>query len=263
MEWRDEEILMLVKVYPTPSKKYGETVCSAGITRHGKWIRVYPVPYRDLPPSQQFVKFQWIRARITQAKEKLSRPESHKIDLNSIKLLEKIPAGDKWGERENYFLPYVSKSLEVLFENQKIHNVSLGAFKPKKVKDFIIEPSEDEWDLGQKGILSQTSLFNDRRATLEKTPYRFRYKFTCNDDRCVGHNMIILDWEVFESYRRWKRIYKDGKLTLEKLKEKWLTYFFQKRESYFVVGTESEFGKFMILSIISTKRKESQLRFGF
>ena len=75
--------------------------------------------------------------------------------------------------------------------------------------------------------------------------------------------MVILDWEVFESYRKWKRIYKDEKITLEKLRYKWLTYFFVERETYFVVGTESEFGKFMILTVVSPKRKDPQLSLGF
>lgn len=260
MDWREEEILILVKVYPTPSKRYGETVCSAGLTRDGKWIRIYPVPYRDLPQSQQYTKFQWIKARVTRAKEKLNRPESHRIDASSIQLLEKIPAGNQWGEREKYFLPYVNKSLESILENQVKHNISLGAFKPKHVTNFIVEASKGEWDLSQQGILNQTTLFHSGRPTLEKIPYRFRYEFICDDPRCTGHNMVILDWEVFESYRRWKRVYKDEKLTIEKLKYKWLTYFFEQRETYFVVGTESEFGKFMILTVVSPKRKEAQLK---
>ena len=210
--------------------------------------------------NQQFSKFQWIKARVKLTEEKLSRPESHKIDQTSIQLLEKIPAGNQWGEREKYFLPYVSKSWETILENQEKHNVSLGAFKPKLVTDFIVEPSNDEWDLSQKGILNQTTLFSTNRMPLEKIPYRFRYKFICDDSRCNGHNVIILDWEVFESYRRWKRMYRDEKLTIEKLKFKWLTYFFEQRETYFVVGTDSMFGKFMILTIVSPKRKESQLK---
>lgn len=263
MEWKEEEILILVKVYPSPSKKYGETVCSAGLTRSGKWIRIYPVPYRDLPPSQQFSKFQWIRAQISKAKEKLNRPESYKIDPNSIKLLEKIPAGKQWGEREKYFIPHISKSLEVILENQKKRNISLGAFKPKLVTNFIIERSNNNWDISRQGILNQTSLFHKNRKTLEKIPYQFRYEFRCDDTRCKGHNMVILDWEVFESYRRWKRIYENEKDALAKLKHKWLTYFFGQRETYFVVGTESQFGKFMILTPISPKRKEGQLELGF
>ena len=255
MEWRQEEILIIVKVYPSPSKKYGEIVCTAGITKDGKWIRVYPVSYRDLPFTQRFSKFQWIQAKVAQTKEKLNRPESHKLDQNSIKLLTQIPAGAGWKEREKYFVPLVSKSLEELEDLKKQKGVSLGAFKPKLVKDFIIKPVQANWELKKKVILGQSQLFNQQRSPLEKIPYTFRYEFICDDQRCLGHNMIILDWEVCEGYRNFKNVYKDEILTLQKLKEKWFDYFFNQRESYFVVGTDSEFGKFMILTVVSPRRK--------
>ncbi len=57
MTWKEEEVLVIVKVYPSPSIKYGEVVCTAGITNEGKFIRLYPIPYRDLPDEQQFKKF--------------------------------------------------------------------------------------------------------------------------------------------------------------------------------------------------------------
>ncbi len=41
-----QRILVTVKTYPTLSRKYGETVCTAGIGEDGTWIRIYPVPFR-------------------------------------------------------------------------------------------------------------------------------------------------------------------------------------------------------------------------
>ncbi len=107
--WQPEEILILVKVYPTPSSKYGETVCTAGLTKDGNWIRVYPVPYRTLKIEQQFQKFQWIQANIQKASEKLQRPESYKIDADSIELLRQVKAGKTgwtyfFKQREAYFV---------------------------------------------------------------------------------------------------------------------------------------------------------------
>ena len=114
MTWKTEEILVIVKVYPTPSNKYGETVCTAGITRNSKWIRLYPIQFRDLPTSKQYDKFQWIRVKITPSNEMLRRPESYKINIASIELLEKISSKSGWKEREKYFLRAISKSLEDL-----------------------------------------------------------------------------------------------------------------------------------------------------
>jgi len=259
MEWRSEEILIIVKVYPVPSKKYGETVCTAGITKSGAWIRLYPIPYRNLPPDKKFAKFQWIRARVAPASEKLQRPESHKIDPDSIELLHTIPAQAGWSERERYFLPLTSPSLELIMQEQEKYKTSLGAFRPKEVKNFVIEKITDCWTPKQLGTLAQTSLLHTNKTTLEKIPYKFRYQFTCDNPHCTSHDMVILDWEAVESYRNFKRIYKDERTTLQKLKEKWLDYFFRERESYFVVGTDSEFGKFMILTVVSPRRKTDQM----
>ena len=41
-----QRILVTVKTYPTLSRKYGETVCTAGIREDGTWVRIYPVPFR-------------------------------------------------------------------------------------------------------------------------------------------------------------------------------------------------------------------------
>ena len=57
-------ILITVKAYPSPSRKYGETVCCAGIDIDtARWIRLYPIPFRDLDTSQKFKKYTIIRVR--------------------------------------------------------------------------------------------------------------------------------------------------------------------------------------------------------
>ncbi len=43
-----QRVLITVKTYPTLSRKYGETVCTAGIREDGSWVRIYPVPFRRL-----------------------------------------------------------------------------------------------------------------------------------------------------------------------------------------------------------------------
>ena len=55
-----ERILITVKTYPTLSRKYGETVCTAGVREDGSWVRVYPVPFRRLGETEQYRKFDWL-----------------------------------------------------------------------------------------------------------------------------------------------------------------------------------------------------------
>ncbi|SRR5258708_2108427 len=260
--WEEKEVLVLVKAYPTPSIKYGETVCTAGITRDGKWIRLYPVQFRDLPKEKQYSKFTWIRVKVTPSAEKLGRPESHKIDQDSVEILGRIEAGKHWTERESYFLPHVSKSLDELMELRDTKNVTLGAFKPKEVTDFRWEKGGSGWTDKQLASLEQKNMFSATKTTLEKIPYSFHYKFKCDDERCKGHDMTILDWEVIESYRNFKKTYVSDEETLPKVHQKWFDYYWKLRESYFVVGTDSEFNRFMILGVISPRRKEAQLTLG-
>ena len=44
-----KNVLVTVKAYPNLSRKYGETVCVAGIDLDSKqWIRLYPIPFTRL-----------------------------------------------------------------------------------------------------------------------------------------------------------------------------------------------------------------------
>ena len=59
-----EKILILVKTYPTPSTKYVETVCTAGIRADGSWVRIFPVPFRSYKEYQRYMKYQWVECSI-------------------------------------------------------------------------------------------------------------------------------------------------------------------------------------------------------
>jgi hypothetical protein len=48
-----QRVLITAKTYPTLSRKYGETVCTAGVREDGTWVRIYPVPFRRLSEEQQ------------------------------------------------------------------------------------------------------------------------------------------------------------------------------------------------------------------
>src|SRR3989442_3655183 len=91
------KILIWGKTYPELSTKHIETVCTAGVLESGKPVRLYPINYRYL--NEQFDLYQWITAGIQKNADD-SRPESFKIDIDSIKLGEKVPTTkDEWGKR--------------------------------------------------------------------------------------------------------------------------------------------------------------------
>ena len=59
-----DRILITVKTYPTLSRKYGETVCTAGVRPDGSWVRIYPVPFRRLGEAEKYKKFDWIECSL-------------------------------------------------------------------------------------------------------------------------------------------------------------------------------------------------------
>lgn len=62
--WETKNVLVTVKAYPNPSRKYGETVCVAGVDlKTSKWVRLYPIPFRDLDDEKKFAKYSVIEVR--------------------------------------------------------------------------------------------------------------------------------------------------------------------------------------------------------
>src|SRR5437879_1598199 len=51
-------LVVTVKAYPAISQKHGEAVCVAGIRTDSapRWVRLWPVYFRDLPFSERFQK---------------------------------------------------------------------------------------------------------------------------------------------------------------------------------------------------------------
>lgn len=49
-----QRILILCKTYPSPSARYVETSCVAGMSDDGRLIRLFPVPFRLVEDDQQF-----------------------------------------------------------------------------------------------------------------------------------------------------------------------------------------------------------------
>src|SRR5690606_8085918 len=109
-------LLITVKTYPHPSVRYQETVCTAGLTEQGDWIRLYPLPFRYLPDDLRFDKYQWIELDAKRNSAKDPRPVSYRPDVSSIKLGEKLGTRDGWAKRKTVVLRKVRGSIEELRE---------------------------------------------------------------------------------------------------------------------------------------------------
>ena len=195
------KVLITVKTYPIPSAKYDELVCTAGVTESGDFVRLYPINFRDLPFSQQYKKYQWIEVIAEKHRGRDVRRESYRPDSNTIQIIgEPLKSNPgNWAERARYALAKKARSMEELNDQRKDDRTSLGIIKPKKVHDLVISDDDPEWKAGFKAALQQARLWDDRivsKVPPRKVPFKFRYRFECDDPRCNGHRMMIEDWEV-------------------------------------------------------------------
>ena len=232
------KILIAVKTYPEISSKYTETVCTAGISADTKkLVRLYPIRFRYLEGSQQFKKYQWVQANIRKASAD-PRPESYNIDPESIELMNLIPAGKTWDERYSWLINEntVFPSVESLRAAQENSGTSLGIIQPKKVKRVIIQLRNDkeinEAVSKKDSVISQLDMF-EKKKDLYILPIRIMIEFVCNDSKCKGHKMSILDWELGQLYRK----VINGPDWQEKIEAKITEEIFgENRDTYIILG---------------------------
>lgn len=251
MKSETKQILITIKAYPNPSKKYVETVCVAGIDlKQSKWIRLYPVPFRDLELKKKFKKYDIIQANVMKASDD-TRPESYKIDRDTISVIDSLGTSDGWKARKKYILPLSDKSMCDINRKCEETGISLGLFKPDRKVEFSWEQVPDKWKPGTELQYTQLTLFNAQMKVLDKIPYIFRLKYHCqNEPKCNGHNQCVIDWEIGQSFRSWKYKYKTDDKTIQKIKEKWQDEMFgEKKDTYLFVGNQSRFKTFMILGV--------------
>lgn len=220
-----------------PAKKGIEVSCTGGITEDGKWIRLFPVPYRFLDGDKQFKKYEWIKVSVTKATND-PRPESFKLNADTIEIGKSISTKNEWRARRELIKPLLCHSMcQIRRERDEADWPTLGIFKPAEIRRLIIEPAEQpEWTADQLADLKQTLLFQTSPPrALEKIPYSFKYDFRCADVACSGHQMICTDWEMCQSYRRWRKAYRDKWEMV--FRERYERDMIEKFDTHFYVGT--------------------------
>ncbi|MFK4538027.1 hypothetical protein ABIA00_006210 [Bradyrhizobium ottawaense] len=216
----ETDILILCKTYPSPSGKHVETSCVAGMRPDGSLIRLFPVPFRLIDGSQQFKKWQWIRARIERAPAD-RRPESHKLFVDTVTFLgDPLPTTKKWEKRRA-----ATDKLKIFddfgqLEQSRISNgTTLGLVQPQSVKSLEITPvANPDWSDDEKAKLLQSQrqgrLFDDADTkaltTLKKLPLDFHYRYVCSVGGVTReYRHKIADWEAGALY--WNCFYRHGR----------------------------------------------------
>lgn len=246
-----QRVLITVKTYPTLSRKYGETVCTAGIREDGTWVRIYPVPFRRLNEEQKYKKFDWIACQLTRNTSD-PRPETFRpLDERELEApVGHMDTADNWRERRGLLLKTarVYERLDSLIAAAKANQISLAVFKPTRILDFFWEEDDREWNPDKvremRESTKQYDLFADNtwRETfklIDKLPYSFSYKF--EDAAGKQSELQILDWEAGALYWNCLRLAGGNEeKALAKVREKYFREFLDK-DLHFFLGTTQQF----------------------
>jgi hypothetical protein len=255
----EETLLILTKTYPSPSTKYRETSCVAAINDQGELRRLYPIPFRLLDDSRQFARWEWVKTRILKATND-NRPESYRVDTDSIQRLARLGTDQGWAERLQWITPHILPDFETLESRRQTSNETLGFLRPSSVELIITRANSKDWTDDEKQKLIQDGMFDSpdvkARIPLRKLPYDFYYRYKFNGlEKQFKHK--ITDWEIGALYWNCAQDYQQNweKYFRQKIEED----FSQKRELIFMMGTIHRFpDQWLIVGVLYPPKVEAR-----
>lgn len=269
------KVLITVMTYPSLSHKYFETVCTAGFREDGSWIRIFPVPHRLLTDQDgnKYKKWQWVEVDL-EKNNKDSRPESFHIkDIDTLKIIGDLGKGVNWDLRYKWVKKNkkIYTNMSELIDLASKNELSLAILKPKEIIDVTYERIDIQDFFEKREALQkkykekrrQLELFNNNIDSdynyqfkfAEKIPYKFRYKFTTEDNKV--REILIEDWEIGMLYRNCLK-YCDEKTACEKVRERYLG--FAQKDLLLFMGTNYKWhnmkspNPFLIIGVFYAQR---------
>jgi hypothetical protein len=253
-------VLITVKTYPNPSAAYEETVCTAGVRldrTDPEWIRLYPIRFRNVEHGVQFEKYELIDIGVAKHPND-PRPESFRPNQQSLEGRRRvqIAAGGSWPERREFLGDLIGEitTCDLIAANRAVKMnepaPSLGLIKPEVLT--VTVRAGEPWKPNQLAKIekaSQPTLFGDALRPLEPMPYIVEYRYRCRTEGCGSHTQKVLDWELGQAGRRWRREYGDRR-AIEMIRRKYedeycapavdLHFYIgnqhQRRESFSILG---------------------------
>ena len=241
------KVLIAVKTYPNPSAKHDETVCTAGVTATRQWLRIYPVPYRYLPPEKQYKKWQWVEMGLARRGHRNDpRPESREPDVSSIRLLgEPLSTKNAWEARRKIIDNMRHSTLNELRKQWEADRTSLGIIRPIEVLDLEVKKGVEKWAPKHEAMMGQRLLFG-RRKKLHRVPFCFYYVFRCEDE-AEPHRLMLEDWELGALFLRERRS-KGEDAAIHSVRHRFLDELCSPdKDTRFFVGTRHPYNEWLVL----------------
>jgi len=240
-------VLITVKASPEIGRTHGETVCVAGIRLDGndyRWIRLFPVQWQWFWQGEH-PKYQVIELEIDKH-DKDQRPESYRPRLETTAVLDQLPAGKRRAEVLNRLPQYTMCDLVAA---KGWARPSLGLVVPREITGFTREDHNGATAHAAKmNRAAQGSLLAQGAPKLEFSPFTFKLGYRCQSASCRGHEQSIVDWEISEAWRNWRRSYPTD--YLDRIEEKWLSLVDPARRPALYVGNQHQAPQgFLVLGI--------------
>lgn len=240
-------VLITVKASPEIGRTHGETVCVAGIRLDGddyRWIRLFPVQWQWFWQGEH-PKYQVIELEIDKH-DKDQRPESYRPRLDTTAVLDQLPAGKRRAEVLNRLPQYRMCDLVAA---KGWARPSLGLVVPREITGFTREDhTGDTAHAAKMNRAAQGSLLAQGAPKLEFSPFTFKLAYRCQSASCRGHEQSIVDWEISEAWRNWRRSYPTD--YLDRIEEKWLSLVDPARLPALYVGNQHQAPQgFLVLGI--------------
>ena len=263
------KVFIVVKMAPTPSRSYVDTVCVAGVVISPgplRWVRLYPVPFRHLDFERQFHKYSIIEVDVAAPSRGDTRPESLRVeDFNKIAVIEETNSNSV--RRHEIMGEVESTTACALYRGAQADPAgatSLGLVVPIDPRIEIV--ASEGWSESQRRTIEahQDQLALDLGAALrrdapplESPPFRVWYVYRCEADGCRRHRQGILDWELTALQRRAQ---KEGGDVRSWIKDRFETIMLSPdRSTRFILGNQAAGHKrhtFSVLSVYYPKKKD-------
>lgn len=242
------EVIILVKAVPHVSKKHGETVCCAGISPEGNWLRLYPVAFRSLERGKKFGRWDKIEFKWQLPRDDI-RPESRRVDEDSVHIIGEL----KKSERSAFLSGKIVTSLKR--EREAKRSLALLSIE---VLDFHAE-KRSEAEISEeastfKSYRSQTDLFSDGSVIpFNPCPYNFKYRYRMDDGEREG---TCMDWEIAATFFNWRLQYSEQD-TLNRIQKRFGEEY-PKKGMLLAMGTHSLFPERWLINGIVRVNQSTQ-----
>lgn len=254
------EMVVLVKAAPVLTHDLAETMCVAGARVDSDavtWLRLHPVPFRDVAEPERFVKYQTVRARVITSKTD-RRPESRTPLHGSIEPGERLGTANGWAARRDLVDRLGEANMCDLWRRNQTGSgpgtPSLAVVRPAGTPELVITRRDPEqlatWQRRAEGANSLVSLFDDPtvdKPDFEVVPWRFQYRYRCRASDCSTlHTQTIVDWEIVAL---WRRVRHHGDWQ-DRMRAKFVDELWTDRDAALFVGNQEQHPiSFLILGV--------------